>query len=132
MKDFSHYQYVRGEGYPNRLEKAKQLKAEINAAKMTAKERQEALDKVGKQSTEWFEEAVKPFMEIERNLITEFWQDCREDMGYTEFLNQFGVEAIEQKAYRDGHSHGFYEIYHTLDNLVDFAKLMIQERKEPT
>lgn len=56
--------------------------------------------------------------------VEEFWRDCREDLGYTSFLNAKGVKMLEDKAYEDGHSYGYCSIYDHLSDLVDFVSML--------
>lgn len=55
----------------------------------------------------------------------EFWKDAREELGYDKFLNADGVSCLESKAYEEGHSAGFSEVFLCLGDLTEFARQII-------
>lgn len=95
-------------------------------------ERQVAIDKLRVESLAWFKEAVRPYVEETERLKIAFWSDCRDELGYEKFLKQPAVDAIEQSAWEAGHSGGFGEVFNVLTDLVDIARVIVDNCiKEP-
>lgn len=131
MKDWDEYKVKLP--YPDRkLRKDKQseLVAAIDNAKMTTGERAAAMAGVPREVSTWWETQMAPYQAEEQRLTALFWEDCREDLGYTEFLNETGVAALEKEAYDRGHSAGFSEVHCVLSDLTDLARTLVDNRKE--
>lgn len=129
MKSWDYYREPAGIpyfGYEESKAFENDLRAKINDAPMTAKEREVALADVKRQVREHAAEQNKPYNEAKGKLEAEFWADAREELGYTEFLNDEGVSALEYKAYEDGHSSGFPEVFCQLQSLVDFCQKIVK------
>ena len=129
MKDWNYYREPAGIpyfGYEETKAFENGLRAEINDKPMTAAQRETALADVKRQVREHAAEQNKPYNEAKAKLEQEFWADAREELGYTDFLNDEGVSALEYKAYEDGHSSGFPEIFCQLQDLVTFAEKIVK------
>jgi hypothetical protein len=124
MKDFGYYNKPTAE-YPDTYAYKKQLRAEIDALEMTAEERRKAIDGIGKKARAWFDVAAKPYLDEQSRLDAEFWDDCRKELKYREFLNPKACDAIETKAWDDGHAHGYSEVYLCLCDLIALARKII-------
>lgn len=72
-------------------------------------------------------EYPSPEYGIERaNKEREFWDDARETLGYKEKFNSDQISAIEYKAWENGHSAGYSEVYWHLQDLVEFVSDVIE------
>jgi len=132
MKNWEYYNKpkdIEYFGYEEKKAFEKALLDEINNSPMTAAEREEALANVKKQVVAHVNEQNKPYREAAAKLQAEFWADAREDLGYDDFLTKKGVEILESKAYEDGHSSGFSEIYGHLQDLTDFCQKIVENHK---
>ena len=119
MKEFDYYKTNPHE-YPNRFEYRKKLIDEIDNTPLTKDQRKAELDKVDERVREWFKEAVKPHSTEASRLESEFWQDCRDDLGYPSYLDEAGVGIIEHEAYEEGHAYGFSQVFSELEKLDEF------------
>lgn len=121
MKPFAYYRTVIAE-YPDRYKFKQKLVDDINNTPMTAAQREAALARVDAAVTEWFKEAIKPYQEESGRLEQEFWDDCREELGYGDMLTPAGLSALEYYAYEKGHAHGFSSVYDELTSVVNLMK----------
>jgi hypothetical protein len=128
MKPFDYYSNI-GVPYPDHHAYRKQLIDAIDNTPMTAADRTKAMAEVSKQVLAWMNEQSKPYRNAQAALIAEFWDDCRNELGYHNLLNESGVAALESKAYEDGHSSGFGEVYQRLDELVELTKRILVNRR---
>lgn len=124
MKDFDYYSKPTAE-YPDINEYKREYRIAIDAAAMTSAERKEALDGINKKAREWFDIAAKPYRDEQSRLDGEFWDDCRNELGYREFLSEKAWNAIESKAWDDGHAGGYSDVYFHLCDLVELARKII-------
>lgn len=130
MKDFSYYsapKEVKYFGFEEEQAYAKSLRDEINNKPMTAKEREDALNDVKHRVRVYIQEKNLPYNNALYALEQEFWKDARAELGYGDFLNDTGISLLEQKAYQDGHSSGFCEIFYYLSDLVDFCRELAEK-----
>lgn len=74
-------------------------------------------------------EMNEPYHDERARLTAEFWDDARAELGYESFLAQEGVAALESKAYEDGHSAGFSEVFGCLSDLTEFARVIARNLK---
>ena len=124
MKDFDYYNKPTAE-YPDINEYKREYRIAIEAAAMTTAERKEALDGISKKARAWFEKESKPYRDEQARLDSEFWDDCRKDLGYREFLSEKASDAVESKAWEDGHANGYSEVYCHLCDLVELARKIV-------
>lgn len=130
MKDFKYYSTV-PVLYPDRNEYAKSLRDRINNNLMTAKQREDALANVDRDTAAWFLKQSLPYNAAQAALENEFWADCRKDLGYDELLTDDGCNALEGEAWNRGHSAGFSEVYGELMNLVALTQILAKNIKTP-
>lgn len=123
MKDFDYYNTPKTKytSYAEKREYKDALRKEIDDTPMTAKERESALAAISKKVREWEAEQNKPYYAERDMLVEEFWRDARSGMNYPDILDEKGMEILEAKAYQDGHSGGFGDVYHHLNELDDFV-----------
>ena len=76
-------------------------------------------------------ERNKPYHEFAEQRKQEFWQDCREEIGYDDFLTEEGMKLLEQRAWDEGHSTGLPAVFDRLSDLSDFVLLMVLHSKTP-
>lgn len=124
--------YRNNEPYPDIYAKKREITDEINAEKLTAEERKAKLADVSRVATAWFHEAVQPYNDRQREIDRQFWADCREDIGYDEFLNEEGCKALEGYAWQEGHSSGYSEVYGYLCEMADLARKLVESAKPPS
>jgi len=126
MKSFGYYKQT-NLPYFGRFDSdyGKKLIKEINDSSMTSQERIDALNGVDVKVRDYCKELNKPYNDAKDRLEAEFWKDAREDLGYTDFLNEVGVSTLESKAWEDGHAYGFHDVYLHLSELTDFARKII-------
>jgi hypothetical protein len=101
--------------------------ARINDTRLTTAERVIALDKLKQQIREHMREKNAPYNEACRVLISEFWDDAREELGYCAYLTPEGINYLEYQAYEDGHSSGFGRVYHNLQERWNFFLTLVAE-----
>lgn len=124
MKDFSYYRDCKSPylTYEQKKEYKEGLIAQINSEKLTAAERDRKLADVKRLVMAYETEYNKEWREEKEKLEGEFWADARAELKYDTWLNKDGVSALEYKAYEDGHSSGYSEIYYHLCELTEFAE----------
>lgn len=128
MKPFEYYG-TNTVKYPNKSIWLLNRTKVINAYRMTETERTDALREARSDADEWFREEVKPYNNRANELISEFWRDVREDLGYDDFLNEQGCQSLEKQAWSDSHSGGFSDTYNAASNLCDFAREIVKHVK---
>jgi hypothetical protein len=121
MKDWNCYS-ANTIGYPSKSDYRDQLIAEINNRPLTAAARTAALATVPERVRDWFNEAILPYRQEQARLNSEFWADCRADLGYDKFLDVKGISRLEAHAWEDGHSAGYSEVYGELSKLVSLIE----------
>lgn len=119
MKDFDYYKTNQYK-HPNRFKYKKKLIDEIDNTPLTKDQRKAELDKVDERVREWFKEEVKPHNIESSRLEKEFWADCRCHFAYDQYLTSEGVALLEYKAYEEGHSHGYAEVFSKLEDFEQF------------
>ncbi len=126
MKDWDYYRVPNEEycSYEQEQEILKQLIEEINNTPLTALEREKRLKDVKRIVREKVAEIEAPAKEKQAKLTEEFWQDARDDLGYSDWLTPEGQSKLESKAYEEGHSSGYLEVYYKLTELSDFLSDM--------
>jgi hypothetical protein len=132
MKPWEYYKEPKNVaffGFKEQKEFKDKLIAQINDQPLTANQRTSELATVNRRAADHFKEMNRPYNEAKTALTNEFWVDARAELGYQRFLTNEGVAFIELKAYEDGHSHGFSEIYSKLSDLVEFAEKVIGFKK---
>lgn len=107
----------------------KKLIDEINSKPMTFAEREQAKTEINAKVREHMHEIGAPYLAEIAKREAEFWNDCRQELGYEEFLLPPGVSALEYAAYENGHSAGFAEIYGCLVELVELAEKLLANKK---
>jgi hypothetical protein len=132
MRTFDYY-VTTNEKQFNHCDKMSYIKSQtdkINEAKLTSKEREDSLKNLPKESKKWLDTANFPHTNRLKELNEEFWQDCREDLGYEKFLNEDGVNALEGRAWDEGHSCGYANVYSCLEDLVEFVSCIIKTQRD--
>lgn len=128
MKDWLYYSkpnHLSYFGWEEQKAYKASLLAEINETPMTAAERKEALAAVRCRVNQHATEQNRPYRTAEAALEREFWLDARAELGYDKFLTPEGVAALEAKAWDDGHSSGFSEVFFCLGDLTDFCHRIV-------
>lgn len=105
------------------------LRAEIHNTPMTTAEREAALAEVKNTAAKHKLEQLAPYQQERQHLIAEFWRDACDELGYDEFLTPEGVAILQSKAWEDGHSSGFSEVFWHLQDLTDFCRQIIKHTK---
>lgn len=131
MKVFSYYSTVNIPyfGYDDSVAYRDRLLAEINDTPMTAKDRDAAIKEVKEKVSKYTLEQNAPYREKEGKLHDEFWEDCREEYGYTSFLTEKGWAKLESLAWENGHASGFLDVYYQLGELCEFAEHIVANHK---
>ena len=131
MKDFAYYSTPKTKyfGYEEEVAYKQSLLDEINDTPMTAKKREKALADVKQRVREHVAEQNKPYNEEQKKLTQEFWEDARDELGYTAFLSVKAQQALEYLAYERGHSSGYAEVYCQLQDFAEFAKAIADNPK---
>lgn len=94
----------------------------IDSQRLTEAERQQAYQTaMDEQNRKWQERRDARTDETSR-LVGMFYSDCREDLGYSDILDDAGCSALEVYAWREGHSGGFNDVYYQLSNLTDLLE----------
>jgi hypothetical protein len=124
MKDFNYYNTTNTEylTYQQKEDYRQKLIDEINSEKLTADERIAKLDKVKKQVDNHERTYNKDARAEESRKKREFWEDAREELEYTEWLTEDAIMVLENKAWEDGHSSGYSEVFYQLQELVEFSE----------
>lgn len=118
VKDFDEYRSK--VEYPDRSAIRDRITKDIDNQPMTKQERDVAYAGVARRVPEEFASAVQPYNTDSNRLQEEFWKDCRDDLGYDAWLIEKGIATLEAKAYEQGHSAGFSEVYGCLSDLSRF------------
>lgn len=127
MKDWDYYRNPKDLEYFGRkteTEYKERLIHEINSDPLTAADRIKRLGSVKALVRNHMEELNAPYNAELKRLEDEFWHDAREEIGYPMWLNKDGVASLEHRAYEDGHSNGFSEIFWHLQDLSDWLHEM--------
>lgn len=128
MKDWSYYEdpKVTYYGYDYRKEYTDALVQSINDTPMTAADREIAMSKVNQQVREHMLEINKPYRDLKKARIEEFWADAQAELSYDQYLDEGGVSLLRATAYERGHASGFGSIFAELEELSFFAHQIIQ------
>lgn len=128
MKDWDYYDKPTVEyyGFDYRKQYRDELIKAINDAPMTKLDRDLALSKVDAEVRKRMYEVNKPYNEAIAALIEEFWADAKAELGYDDFLDAEGIEALESLAYEEGHAYGFSSVFAKLSEFSDFAQKIAQ------
>jgi len=111
------------------LYKKERLKV-IDDELMTAEGRTSATKNLAKEVRELVKDKNAGFNKKLKELEEEFWRDAREDLGYDSFLTEEGVKILEGKAWGEGHSSGYSEVYGCLQDLSEFVISILEYKKE--
>jgi len=125
LKSFTYYNENKIP-YPNKVKKREELKSVIDNTPMTREERAQADAQLDQQVREWFRESVKPYDAEEARLRSEFWQDCKDEIGYG-YLTPRGQLILESQAWEDGHAHGYESVFSRLIALEEFLNRIRKE-----
>lgn len=128
MKDFDYYKTTKTP-WPRQKDIIRELISELDNIPMTKSERLEKEIEAAQRGEILYKEKFKEYQLESNKLKDEFWRDCREELGYDSFLTKRGCEILESKAWEDGHSYGFSEVYNHLCELSDFADQIIEEKR---
>ena len=121
MQDFSYYSFTRAPYVTRKAVEAAMLE-KINQAPMTKQERDDALNEMPGQVDAEYIQANRLFREERQAKQDEFWVDCREDLGYSRWMNLEGCRIIEEMAHSKAHAEGYAEIYQHLSGLVEMLR----------
>lgn len=126
MKDFDYYAKVDAE-HPSLWEIKKKKLAIVAETRLTEKERLEAIKTAEVEAMIEWRAGKKVYNDAQGRKNSEFWADCRLDLGYDKFLDEDGCQALEAKAWEEGHSAGYGEVYGDLSRLVDLAHKLVKQ-----
>lgn len=135
MKEWSYYdkpKNVEYYGYDYQESYKRDEIKRINDTKLTTSERVVLLDNLKQQIREHMRELNKPYNAACQQLDREFWEDARQELGYCQHLTPEGISKLEAKAYEEGHSHGYSEVYHHLCELWEFFTSLAPESTKQT
>lgn len=118
MKPMEQYSNV---DYPNKKEYLQSLIDKINADRMTAAEREAALEAAADSAKAWFKLRLREYNDALVEKTKDFWKDCRQDMGYDKFLTENGCQLMEKLAWEKGHANGLSDVHNELCDLADLA-----------
>lgn len=121
MKDWDYYNKPKSECF-SFSEVKREIKRHINATPMTAQERHDAFADMEASARRIVDEKNRPYDEEKAALDAEFWRDAREEIGYGKMLNEKQIGILESKAWQDGHSAGYSEVFIHLQDLGDFIQ----------
>jgi hypothetical protein len=129
VKNFDYYSEsnIPYFGYEQQKAYGEVLKAKINNTPMTADARSLALSNLKRDCTVHASEQNKEYYLKSAELLNEFWADARQELGYAKFLNPELCQIVESKAWENGHSNGFQDVFSCLEELVDFAKQVAEQ-----
>lgn len=96
MKDFEEYKTKLE--FPSSHAIEAELRQTIANTPMTEKQRVTALQKLPEAVRQKVNTAAIPYREDVARLEAQFWRDCREDIGYSEWLDGEGMEILERTA----------------------------------
>ena len=128
MKDFAYYNNVKTP-YPRRKDIVREIIAKLDDVPLTKAERLEKEEEAAKEGELVFKEKLTEYNKEGNNLKEEFWKDCREELGYDSYLTKKGCEILEAKAWSDGHSCGYSDVYNCLCDLSEFVGYIIEEKR---
>lgn len=118
--DFSKYEnkvpYVSIKVQANYL---KSILKKIDNEKLTTKERIKKEKQADVKANQWAKEQNQKYNANSNKLEEQFWKDCREDIGYNEYLNEKGCKHLENIAWDRGHAYGYQEVYNCLVELEE-------------
>lgn len=66
---------------------------------------------------ETYNKQVKEYQEEDQRIMEQFWKDAFEDVGIP--FDHPKASKISEIAWNQGHSSGFYEVYHWLEELSE-------------
>lgn len=129
MKPFEFYSTIEAK-YPDYNGYKRELRKQIDESPMTAAERKAAIEEIPGKVHNWYAREVAPYNAEQAEKMLIFWQDCRKELGYDQFLSLAGCGVLESYAWEQGHSAGFSEVYNYLIDLAELAKTLINNRRE--
>lgn len=106
--------------YPDKAEYKKKLLTELNSEHLTKAEYDTRYNKLYEPLNAWYKEQAEIYYSQENELRDLFWEDARQELGYDKYLTKNGVRILEEKAWADGHAHGYQEVFYHLVELDTF------------
>lgn len=119
MREFNYYRTNKYE-YHDPYTIKRRLKKELDEKPLTVEDRKKQESELQSIATAESRKLNQPYYAEQRRLDDEFWADAREEIGYCGYLDEKGVQILEHRAYEDGHSYGYPEIYSKLVDLEQF------------
>lgn len=129
MKPFDYYNTIPVE-YPSRVAISVALTNKIDGTPMTKEQREAAYADAVVEVDEIFKAKLAEYRKAEAILRDQFFEDCREELGYDDFLTEEGCKLLENMAWEESHHAGFSEIYWELCDLVPNVQKLIQHSKK--
>jgi hypothetical protein len=120
VKDFEEYKTKLS--FPCSRDIEAELRLTIANTPMTEKQRLTALQKLPEAIRQKMATASIPYREDVARLEAQFWLDCREDMGYDQWLDGEGMEILERTVGYSAINHAdtysrLYELVHLTERL---------------
>ena len=119
-------QYKPKEEYPNRNSVVSEYVVERMSAlddiPMTKSQRTKAEKDLEEEAKKYYQEQRQIYHNSLAAARQDFWNDARNDLGYDVFLDEEGMQIIEYKAWEDGHSYGYSEVFSRLKDLSDLVR----------
>ena len=119
-------QYKAKEAYPDRIavvrEYIKERMPALDDTPLTKEQREKAENELKEEAKRYYQERRKNYTDAVAAATREFWEDARNDLGYDAFLDVEGMQLLESKAWDDGHSYGYSEIFSHLKDLVSLMR----------
>lgn len=128
MKDFNYYNNIKTP-YPRQRDIVREIIAKLDDLPLTKAERVQKEAEATEVGEAIFKDRLKEYSKESNNLKEEFWKDCRKEFGYDKILTEKGCGILEAKAWEDGHSCGYSEVYNCLSDLDDFVRRIVEEKR---
>lgn len=122
-------QYKAKERYPDRVlvvrEYMKERMSALDDIPMTKSQREKAEKDLAEEAQKHYQERRQIYKDSLSAALQEFWNDAREELGYDAFLDAEGMQMIEGKAWEDGHSYGYSEVFSHLKDLSELVRQLL-------
>lgn len=119
-------QYKPKEKYPYRdsvmSEYVKERMSALDDIPMTKSQRTKAEKDLEEEAKKYYQEQRQIYDDSLAAALQDFWNDARNDLGYDSFLDEDGMNKIESKAWENGHSYGYSEVFSHLEDLVSLMR----------
>lgn len=124
MKDWEEYESKKPFVTTSHLLKG--MMEDIDNTRLTKAERDVKIEEAQAKAKVEKEKINDEYREDGQKLRSQFWLDCREDIGYDKFLTNEAVVILECRVWEERQAEGLSNVYSCLVDLAGFVQDLIK------